>query len=1084
MSKELVELMRPLFQHGNGPHRLGKILRILHKARYDKLQLQYYSRINEVMSERSISKQMQPNKIYPQFSDFNDKMQYNGYIPHSNYISYMYCSYISHLRPFMDQHTSMLNGEILKGDHSFKIIKHMGKINGVSMFNGLYTLLNEYEEIRLQVLAPSKALTHLEAPFNNMMQSYDKFGFDKPKLFYTDNVRNDQKFLEQVIPSLSQNVQHVAASQIEQEENYLSSTLPVVKLPNNVAVHVLVDIENINEVCQQLINIADCLTDGIHVGFDCEWVLHSTVSLVQICYDTNVYLFRLCKVSSDTFPIYLAQILNHKKITKVGRNVDADLKKLETQFGKVYQNTLDLAGYCRERSAVDISSPSLAKLCEDTLGVYLPKIRRIRCGNWEADTLTQEQIQYAAIDAWVSLEIFKKTKDLPIVNLKITENTPENTFVGLYSSSKYTATSSAFGYLCSNDTTLLSLNIRKADGSKIFIDPLFNPKHMAIVKVIDVSVSALLLSCYSKKLDNGSNVKHDVTIGEICTPSDLPVYVAVHKKNIRTASEIMYHKSKDKKKLEDSRAIQIAEDTNIQDHNVSPLNTSNISIPSRVLKDAFHVMDMIKIPLTHGMSKDFMRRFRDILFVVDLEDKQNIEQYLETKNTTWDECMLENPDFIMKRTRRYIPPPTELVTALEKLFSTYGPLKCASSGMPLFDTAAVKISKNIVELARLGHISDLVDGPPLYTKIGVDKNGLNLYRCSRGTSSIEGGVHANIIRKFTSYSAGPKLTDMMLADYRLYHNLDTGSRNRYGKQYQSHYCPWISETINLLRFKVGHPVIDNYYCNLLGSSFEYQKTNETFGIVNIPIYVMRSLNMTPSSMEIETVRSRNLMLISILPLIKIPSIGYSQCSSMYKFLAQSQGTLYAVTAVHTNEEINLYDYIIKNRRDDVYTSSEKDSPDFNLFARIWSEYCTERTSVFYKTPEHISSYYNKMEDRKKYFETVKQNYDVSKDIRILAQSPSRYSKSIPFLPQPQPPSIAEQLTLEALSPKKNPMLLLPRSTPKDSTIPGKKVRTCLLCSIQGCSGRGGIVYCQFKCGKCKLPDCPGRHKGPLCLNRP
>jgi hypothetical protein len=87
---------------------------------------------------------------------------------------------------------------------------------------------------------------------------------------------------------------------------------------------------------------------------------------------------------------------------------------------------------------------------------------------------------------------------------------------------------------------------------------------------------------------------------------------------------------------------------------------------------------------------------------------------------------------------------------------------------------------------QLGHVSDLAGGPSLYVVKGIDKNGLAMYRCCRGTSSVEGAVHMNIIRKFASYNAGPRLTDMVLADYRLYHNLDAGSKNRHGKLYKSH----------------------------------------------------------------------------------------------------------------------------------------------------------------------------------------------------------------------------------------------------------------------------------------------------------
>lgn len=36
---------------------------------------------------------------------------------------------------------------------TFKIIKHMGKVNGVSTFNAVFIGLNEYGEIRIQVFA-------------------------------------------------------------------------------------------------------------------------------------------------------------------------------------------------------------------------------------------------------------------------------------------------------------------------------------------------------------------------------------------------------------------------------------------------------------------------------------------------------------------------------------------------------------------------------------------------------------------------------------------------------------------------------------------------------------------------------------------------------------------------------------------------------------------------------------------------------------------------------------------------------------------------------------------------------------------
>ncbi|KAG2195819.1 hypothetical protein INT47_010029 [Mucor saturninus] len=76
----------------------------------------------------------------------------------------------------------------------------MAKINGVSTFSCLYTVLNEYEEIRLQALAPTKSLDHLTPSFNIMIL-----------------------FLESAIPSLLENVIHVKPTISERIDTTISS---------------------------------------------------------------------------------------------------------------------------------------------------------------------------------------------------------------------------------------------------------------------------------------------------------------------------------------------------------------------------------------------------------------------------------------------------------------------------------------------------------------------------------------------------------------------------------------------------------------------------------------------------------------------------------------------------------------------------------------------------------------------------------------------------------------------------------------------------------------------------------------------
>jgi hypothetical protein len=116
----------------------------------------------------------------------------------------------------------------------------------------------------------------------------------------------------------------------------------------------------------------------------------------------------------------------------------------------------------------------------------------------------------------------------------------------------------------------------------------------------------------------------------------------------------------------------------------------------------------------------------------------------------------------------------------------------------------------------------------------------------------------NIVRKFASYNAGPNLTDMMLADYRLHYNLNLGSINQHGLEYKSHYSPWLTEAINTLRVEVGHPPLSDYFSNRAGSA--YSNTKETFGIVTFPLELLRSYRMN----EYSTANTTNGERISVL----------------------------------------------------------------------------------------------------------------------------------------------------------------------------------------------------------------------------
>lgn len=98
-------------------------------------------------------------------------------------------------------------------------------------------------------------------------------------------------------------------------------------------------------------------------------------------------------------------------------------------------------------------------------------------------------------------------------------------------------------------------------------------------------------------------------------------------------------------------------------------------------------------------------------------------------------------------------------------------------------------------------------GVQLYIEIGkLDNLQLTLYRCIRGTNSLEGGVYQNLNRKFGLFGAGPELANAMLTEYRLRHNLDVGSVNRHAEIYKGHCNPWLTQHIDLLRQKLNFDV--------------------------------------------------------------------------------------------------------------------------------------------------------------------------------------------------------------------------------------------------------------------------------------
>ena len=212
-----------------------------------------------------------------------------------------------------------------------------------------------------------------------------------------------------------------------------------------------------------------------------------------------------------------------------------------------------------------------------------------------------------------------------------------------------------------------------------------------------------------------------------------------------------------------AKAVQLLEKA------TSAANSQNV-LRSRVLGDIWHLMNQFPIAQAHGLRRPFARALRAAFFKYDPEDLATLEAFFESKGVSFDYVLRSHPTWLLRRLRRFVPPPEELLPRLAQVIYDFGALLCAKSNQPLFNDKAWEITPNVLENVRRGLYSD-PPGYQLYYATGTDKYGLLTYKCRRGTNGIEGGVHQNIIWWFGAFNAAPDLAVQLLRDYTLYHNL-------------------------------------------------------------------------------------------------------------------------------------------------------------------------------------------------------------------------------------------------------------------------------------------------------------------------
>ena len=125
-------------------------------------------------------------------------------------------------------------------------------------------------------------------------------------------------------------------------------------------------------------------------------------ALLQLASKNDVFVFQLKHLR---LPKSLRKILANPNIIKAGVSLDYDIRELTKLARFEPAGFVDLGKLAKE---IGMKNHGLRGLAAVVLGFRIPKT--VRTSNWAKDTLTPAQIKYAATDAWIGRELYKKIK--------------------------------------------------------------------------------------------------------------------------------------------------------------------------------------------------------------------------------------------------------------------------------------------------------------------------------------------------------------------------------------------------------------------------------------------------------------------------------------------------------------------------------------------------------------------------------------------------------------------------------------------------------------------------------------------------
>lgn len=147
-------------------------------------------------------------------------------------------------------------------------------------------------------------------------------------------------------------------------------------------------------------------------GLDVEWrpnfsrYVDNPVAIIQICVGNRCLIFQI--KHAPFVPPSIRDFLRNEggEFVFVGVGVESDVEKLVEDYELAVGNAVDLRAVAEEKLGVsNLKNAGLKELSRRVLGKEVVKPKRVTLSRWDYEWLSNAQVQYACLDAFLSGEI-------------------------------------------------------------------------------------------------------------------------------------------------------------------------------------------------------------------------------------------------------------------------------------------------------------------------------------------------------------------------------------------------------------------------------------------------------------------------------------------------------------------------------------------------------------------------------------------------------------------------------------------------------------------------------------------------------